>query len=162
MFFLSLLVINGENKDIFRIMIISGISALINLLAIILPNINLCKMFRYNRRILSSDIINSNINQNQLSQINSNVMVSNNNMNNYGNIPIQVNYNIYSNNNQINQVPVVSNEYPVVSNEYNGETPNVERSDNINSNDSNNQFVEENNKEMGMAPLPAFEMQPKN
>ena len=44
----------------------------------------------------------------------------------------------------------------------NGETPNVERSDNINSNDSNNQFVEENNKEMGMAPLPAFEMQPKN
>ena len=162
MFFLSLLVINGENKDIFRIMIISGISALINLLAIILPNINLCKMFRYNRRILSSDIINSNINQNQLSQINSNVMVSNNNMNNYGNIPIQVNYNIYSNNNQINQVPVVSNEYPVVSNEYNGETPNLERSVNINSNDSNNQFVEENNKEMGMAPLPAFEMQPKN
>ena len=130
MFFLSLLVINGENKDIFRIMIISGISALINLLAIILPNINLCKMFRYNRRILSSDISNSNI-------------------------PIQVNYNIYSNNNQINQVPVVSNEY-------NGETPNLERSVNINSNDSNNQFVEENNKEMGMAPLPAFEMQPKN
>ena len=162
MFFLSLLVINGENKDIFRIMIISGISALINLLAIILPNINLCKMFRYNRRILSSDISNSNINQNQLSQINSNVMVSNNNMNNYGNIPIQVNYNIYSNNNQINKVPVVSNEYPVVSNEYNRETPNVERSDNINSNDSNNQFVEENNKEMGMAPLPSFEIQPKN
>ena len=162
MFFLSLLVINGENKDIFRIMIISGISALINLLAIILPNINLCKMFRYNRRILSSDISNSNINQNQLSQINSNVMVSNNNMNNYGNIPIQVNYNIYSNNNQINRVPVVSNEYPVVSNEYNGETPNLERSVNINSNDSNNQFVEENNKEMGMAALPAFEMQPMN
>ena len=89
-------------------------------------------------------------------------MAINNHMNNYGNLPIQVNYDIYSNNNQINKVPVVSNEYPVVSNEYNGETPNVEGSDNINSNDSNNQFVEENNKEMGMAPLPAFEMQPKN
>ena len=163
-FFLSLLALNGENKDIFRIMTISGISALINLLTIILPNIHICKMLRYNGRILSSEINNSNIiqNQNQLSQINNNVMAINNNMNNYGNLPIQVNYDIYSNNNQINQVPVVNNEYPVVNNEYNGASPNLERNVNINYNDSNNKYVEENNKEMGMAPLPAFEMQPKN
>ena len=156
MFFLSLLVVNGENNEIFRIMIISGASALLNLLAIILPNFNICKILRYKRRIYSSEIINSNINQNQnqLPQINNNA-IANNNLNNYENINIQVNPYAYPNNVQLNRVQVVNNEY-------NGNNQNIERNVSINSNDSNNQFVEENSKELGTAPLPAFEMKPQN
>ena len=154
MFFLSLLVVNGENNEIFRIMIISGASALLNLLAIILPNFNICKILRYKRRIYSSEIINSNINKNQLPQINNNVIV-NNNFNNYDNINIPVNPYTNPNSVQLNQVQVVNNEY-------NGNNQNIERNVSINSNDSNNQFVEENSKELGTAPLPAFEMKPQN
>ena len=150
LFVVSLLVINNYDYNIIRIMIFSGIAVLLNLLAISLPNVKSCERFRFKERIPSSEIINYNINPNQISQINNNVMI-NNNMNIYNNEPVP-NYPIYPNNDKM---------YPlsIVNNESNNEKPNVEKNVSINSNDTNDQFADVNNKDLGDAPLPAYEMQ---
>lgn len=154
-FALSLLMIRGNNDEIILIMIISGISFLVNLLALVLPNIKFCKRLRLHSRVRSSEVINYNINQNQISQINNNnnVMI-NNNMNNYNDVPIQANYvvdpNMYK-----------TNEPPVVNSQNNSQNQIIERNVSINQNDSNNQLFEDNIKDLGGAPLPAYEMQVK-
>jgi len=155
-FSLSLLMVRGTNNEIAQIMIISGISLIINLLALVLPNINFCKRLRFHSRVRSSEIINYNINQNQIQipQINNNNVMINNNMNNFNDVPIQANYvvdpNMYK-----------TNEAPVVNSENNSQNQIIERNVSINQNDSNNQLFEDNNKDLGGAPLPAYEMQVK-
>ena len=77
-------------------------------------------------------------------------------MNNYNNKPNpNNNYSpVFPNNNQMYPLPIVHNEYNV-------ENQNNERNENNNSNDIKIQFADINNKDMGDAPLPAFEMQVK-
>ena len=151
--FLSMLLFYGRNDQLLYIMICSGISFVINILTILLPNLKSCEILRFKSRIPSSEIINynNNQNQNQISQVNNNVMV-NNNMNNYNNAPYPFNHVAYPNNGQINSVPIIANEYN-----------NANQNAGINANiESNDQFVIDNNNNIGNAPLPAYEMQVKN
>ena len=151
--FFSMLVFDGRNNQLLQIMICSGISFVINILTILLPNLSSCEILRFKSRIPSSEVINYNINQNpnQISQVNNNINVNNNMNNNYNNAPYPANYVVYPNNGQPNSVPIVANEY-------NNANQNVGRNASIESND---QFVVDNNN-FGNAPLPAYEMQVKN
>ena len=156
---LSLLILDRESNQIFHIILFSGLSTIVNLISIILPNLQSCQRLRFISRVPPSQIINYSINQNNIPQMNNNVMMNNNNMNNYNynynNVPIQANYIVYPNNYNTNVGPVV----PVVNYE---SKPNMNKNISINnSNDSNNQFVIDNSNDMGDAPLPANEMQVK-
>ena len=143
----SLLVINNYNyHHIFPIMLVSGISIISNLLAIGLPNLKSCEILRYKDRIPSSEIINYNFNSNQNSQFNNNNAMANNNMNMQNNGQNPIDYPMY---------PKYS--VPIVNNEVNNNGRNMS----MNSNDTNSQIVDNINKDMGDAPLPAFEMQVK-
>ena len=172
-FVVSLLVLSDRNYDqVLRILIVSGFSIFVNSLSVILPNIKSCKKFRFKSRLPSSDIIDYNRNQlqiidynrNQLqiSQINNNVIIQNsmNNNNNNNNTPVPVNYmkpqddkdyNIYA-------IPVPS----INTERQNQNNENISNNiSNNNDNNANNQIVEDVNQDMGIAPLPAFEMQTK-
>ena len=154
-FILSLLMIRGANNEIFLILIISCISLIANLLALVLPNFERCKRLRFRSRISSSQVINYNINQNQMSQINNNNAMINNNMNNFNDVPIQANY-------VVNPNMYKTNEGPVAGSQNNSENQNIGRNLSVNQNDSNSQLFEDNNNDLGGAPLPANEMQVKN
>ena len=154
-FIVSLMMADKYFYRIFYIMLFSGFSIAVNMLSISLPNLESCKKLRYKERIPSSEVINYNVNPNQISQINNNIVI-NNNMNNYNNKPNpNNNYSpVFPNNNQMYPLPIVNNEYNV-------ENQNNEKNANNNSNDIKIQFADINNKDMGDAPLPAFEMQVK-
>ena len=162
-FVVSLLVLSDRNYDqVLRILIVSGFSIFVNSLSVILPNIKSCKKFRFRNRLPSSDIIDYNRNQLQISQINNNVIIQNsmNNNNNNNNTPVPVNYmkpqddkdyNIYA-----IPVPNINTERQNQNNE------NISNNiSNNNDNNADNQIVEDVNQDMGIAPLPAFEMQTK-
>jgi hypothetical protein len=162
-FVVSLLVLSDRNYDqVLRILIVSGFSIFVNSLSVILPNIKSCKKFRFRNRLHSSDIIDYNRNQLQISQINNNVIIQNNlnNNNNNNNTPVPVNYvkpqddkdyNIYA-----IPVPNINTERQNQNNE--NISSNIS---NNNDNNVNNQIIEDVNQDMGIAPLPAFEMQTK-
>jgi hypothetical protein len=162
-FVVSLLILSDRNYDqVLRILIVSGFSIFVNSLSVILPNIKSCKKFRFKSRLPSSDIIDYNRNQLQISQINNNVIIQNsmNSNNNNNNTPVPVNYmkpqddkdyNIYA-------IPVPS----INTERQNQNNENISSNiSNNNDNNANNQIVEDVNQDMGIAPLPAFEMQTK-
>ena len=165
---LSILILDNENSQIYQIILFSGISTIANLSSVILPNLQSCQRLRFRSRVPPPQVINYSINQNSVPQINNNVMMNNNNMQNYNynynNVPIQpiqpiqqmqqmqANYIAYPNNYNPNMGPVVNYE----------SKPNMEKNININSsNESNNQFVLDNPYDMGDAPLPDNENQVK-
>ena len=127
-------------------MIISGISFILNLLAILLPNIKFRSLFRFRARRNPSDVINYNINQNQISKIDNNIEDKN--------MSIPENYPSFAENGQINSVPVVDSQY-------NEDIKNKDRNESINSMETINKSVFVYNKDMGTAPLPADEIKVK-
>ena len=154
-FIFSFLIITRYSVPGFQIVLISLLLMIFNILFIIIPNIPACKRFRFESLVP---------NESQISNVNNNSAVINNNANNYMNNypPNQANYagypNYQINPNPNNGVYVV----PITSNEYNNDNQNI-RNENMNNNNnmnSNNQIIDDNG-DMGNAPLPAHEVQVK-